>query len=318
MLYVDTTQPRKGYTQMKRLRLVSAILIVLSLVIPLVGYSSPAFAAPSGPQSPAWLKLYKHAEYGYVLSDGKGWVLYSFAKDTPGVSNCSGACAEVWPPYLIAPGQQPQADWAGTYKLGVYQRPDGYYQVTYNDVPLYYYAQDKNPGDALGNGYAGIWSVVPVKYNPAEARTYGPQSPAWLKLYKHAQWGYVLTDGYGWILYSYAKDTPGVSTCVGACADVWPPYLIAYGEQPKADWAGSYKLGVYARPDGKYQVTYNDIPLYYYSQDKQPGEGYGNGYGGVWSIIAVPYTPPAYSTPAYAPPTPPYNNDGATDGKKGY
>jgi predicted lipoprotein with Yx(FWY)xxD motif len=139
-----------------------------------------------------------------------------------------------------------------------------------------------------------------------------PQPTPWLHLYQSSQWGYVLTDGNGWILYNYAKDKPGQSYCTGTCAEVWQPYLAVYGAAPQANWAGGYKLGVIQRPDGYYQVTYNDIPLYYYAQDQKAGDAYGNGYGGVWSVVAVKYTAPAPAYPPaqpYSPPQP-YNNGG--------
>jgi predicted lipoprotein with Yx(FWY)xxD motif len=39
-------------------------------------------------------------------------------------------------------------------------RDDGSLQVTYNGYPLYTYTGDINPGDANGDGLAGIWSLA--------------------------------------------------------------------------------------------------------------------------------------------------------------
>jgi len=36
---------------------------------------------------------------GTYMTDFAGKTLYTFDKDTTGVSNCSGACATAWPPY---------------------------------------------------------------------------------------------------------------------------------------------------------------------------------------------------------------------------
>ena len=33
-----------------------------------------------------------------VLTNAKGFTLYSFAPDTPSMSNCNGTCAGYWPP----------------------------------------------------------------------------------------------------------------------------------------------------------------------------------------------------------------------------
>lgn len=96
---------------------------------------------------------------GMILTDSAGLTLYTFDRDTPGVSNCAGGCAATWPPLLLAEGD-PVAppDLAGT--LGVITRADGGRQVTYNDQPLYLYARDQNPGDTTGEGVGGIWHVA--------------------------------------------------------------------------------------------------------------------------------------------------------------
>src|SRR5687767_791267 len=41
---------------------------------------------------------------GMILTDSAGLTLYTFDRDTPGVSNCSGGCASTWPPLLLAEG----------------------------------------------------------------------------------------------------------------------------------------------------------------------------------------------------------------------
>jgi len=46
--------------------------------------------------------------------------------------------------------------------LGEITRADGTKQVTYNDMPLYYFAGDKAPGDTTGQGVGGAWLVAPT------------------------------------------------------------------------------------------------------------------------------------------------------------
>jgi len=43
-------------------------------------------------------------------------------------------------------------------------RTDGSLQVTYNGMPLYYWASDQKPGDTTGQNVGGVWFVV----NPAD------------------------------------------------------------------------------------------------------------------------------------------------------
>jgi predicted lipoprotein with Yx(FWY)xxD motif len=46
------------------------------------------------------------------------------------------------------------------------------------------------------------------------------------------------------------------------------------------------KISVLNRPDGGQQVTYNGMPLYYYSKDNIPGDTNGQGLNNEWYIVA--------------------------------
>lgn len=97
---------------------------------------------------------------GTMLTDGNGLSLYARAGDTSTNVTCTGTCLTNWPPLLttgtpsLAPGV---AGVLGTVTLG-----DGTRQVTYNNMPLYYWAHDANPGDVLGQGIGGFSVVAPV------------------------------------------------------------------------------------------------------------------------------------------------------------
>ena len=41
--------------------------------------------------------------------------------------------------------------------------------------------------------------------------------------------GTVLTTASGLTLYRFTEDSPGTSTCTGACAKIWPPLLASKG-----------------------------------------------------------------------------------------
>jgi predicted lipoprotein with Yx(FWY)xxD motif len=45
-------------------------------------------------------------------------------------------------------------------ELGTITRADDSVQVTYNGMPLYYFAQDMLPGDTTGQGRGDVWWVV--------------------------------------------------------------------------------------------------------------------------------------------------------------
>ncbi len=144
-------------------------LMVLGL-LPLVFTSQPAMAATD-----ATVQVSKDAKLGDILTDSKGMTLYQFAKDQANVSNCSGGCATAWPPLVVAAGQAPTAGDGVTGKLDVITRQDGSLQVTYNGLPLYFFASDSKPGDTNGQGVGGVWSIVHPTDAAAAAQ---PMQPA--------------------------------------------------------------------------------------------------------------------------------------------
>jgi predicted lipoprotein with Yx(FWY)xxD motif len=96
-----------------------------------------------------------------VLTDAKGLTLYSFAPDTPSMSNCNGTCAGYWPPVTGTPAAGPGV----TGKLSTIKRSDGTTQAVYNGHPLYTYVGDAAPGQAHGNNLnlnGGLWHEVTV------------------------------------------------------------------------------------------------------------------------------------------------------------
>ncbi len=52
--------------------------------------------------------------------------------------------------------------------LGTAELTDGRTIVTYNDWPLYYYVQDKNPGEVRGQGVGGVWWLLTPDGEPIQ------------------------------------------------------------------------------------------------------------------------------------------------------
>jgi predicted lipoprotein with Yx(FWY)xxD motif len=98
------------------------------------------------------------------LTDGSGRAVYLWAKDTSGMSACSGACAGAWPP-VTTTGTATAAGSAKASDLGTITRSDGTKQVTYDGHPLYYFSGDSGSGTAAGQGNDGFgakwWLVGP-------------------------------------------------------------------------------------------------------------------------------------------------------------
>ena len=106
------------------------------------------------------LALGTDATLGSYLKATSGMTLYTYASDSAGTSTCSNDCATAWPPYEVTSADNLTADPGITGTLGTITREDGTLQVTYNGMPLYFYAQDVNPGDTNGQGVGGIWNVA--------------------------------------------------------------------------------------------------------------------------------------------------------------
>lgn len=94
-----------------------------------------------------------------------------------------------------------------------------------------------------------------------------------------------LTASNGMTLYTFDKDSVGTTTCYGACAQKWPPYVIAGDAQVKPPQGASGQVATIGRLDGGQQVTYQGMPLYFYSDDKQPGDSMGDNFNNLWHIV---------------------------------
>ena len=126
-------------------------LVLIPLLFALI--AMPVFAATE-----TTVKTTDNAKLGTILTDAKRMTLYRFEKDTPGKSACYDKCATNWPAFtasepLTLPDGVPG-------KLGLITRTDGTKQVTYNDMPLYHFAADKQAGDTKGQDVGNVWHVV--------------------------------------------------------------------------------------------------------------------------------------------------------------
>lgn len=125
--------------------------------------TTPTTVAATTTTVPAVVKTATVDPYGMVLTDSTGKALYTRDGDPAGSSACTGACAGIWPPLILAAGQtSPGAAPAGVMgALTTAPRPDGSgTQVFLGGKALYTYAQDTGPGVVKGDGVGGIWHVA--------------------------------------------------------------------------------------------------------------------------------------------------------------
>ena len=96
-----------------------------------------------------------------VLTNAKGFTVYSFAPDTPTTSKCYGSCAAYWPPVTGTPAASPGVPG----RVATVKRTDSTEQLTYNGHPLYTYVGDTAAGQARGNNLnlnGGLWHEIVV------------------------------------------------------------------------------------------------------------------------------------------------------------
>ena len=127
---------------------------------------APMTEAPASAAAEATVLAESVGDAGVILVDAEsGLTLYYFEMDEKdsGESVCLEGCIAAWPALLIPEGSSPVAgEGVDASKLGTITRDDapGELQVTYDGLPLYFFAQDTAPGDL--KGVYDQWIVVPA------------------------------------------------------------------------------------------------------------------------------------------------------------
>jgi predicted lipoprotein with Yx(FWY)xxD motif len=212
-----------------------------------------------------------------VFADARGMTLYIFDRDTnPGVSTCVGACARLWHP-AAAPATATKAlgDWTV-----IVSAADETRQWAYKGKPLYTYAHDTAPGDALGDGVDGTWhmAVKQKPFRPAEVTLTTVDGRP------------VLADAHGMTLYTFDGDEdmgphfkfdyvlltsgngPPIGHCINSCAKTWRALLAPPDAKPPA---GDWTLVPREDDPSKKQWSFRKYPLYTYAGDTKPGDANG-------------------------------------------
>ena len=245
------------------------VRLLLILVIALLG----ALPAAAQDEMMPLLNIGGSDEIGPFLVDAEGRTLYIFNNDTPTVSNCVDGCLANWPPLTVESADELSAAPGINGTLATIERADtGALQVTYNGMPLYYFANDANPGDATGQARGDVWWVV---------------RPETVIVGGNDELGRFLVGGMGMTLYIFTNDEMGVSNCVDGCLANWPPLTVGSEDELVAGkGVDAGMLGIIERADtGALQVTYDGMPLYYWAQDEAVGDAGGQGRGDVWYVV---------------------------------
>jgi predicted lipoprotein with Yx(FWY)xxD motif len=135
------------------------VAVAACLLVAGVGASVARTArAPAAVAAKAPTVALRQTHLGKILVSGaNGHTLYLFTQDGKNKSNCTGQCAQVWPPLLVT-GKPRAGQGVSAAKLGDIKRGKGH-QVTYAGHPLYLFASDTAPGQTSGEGVAGFMVV---------------------------------------------------------------------------------------------------------------------------------------------------------------
>ncbi|MEX2534161.1 MAG: hypothetical protein WD273_01055 [Trueperaceae bacterium] len=142
-----------------------------------LGILAVAFAQDQGSTS---VEMMESEEYGPYLTDAEGRTLYLFINEegeagdermTEGVrmnaAPCAGGCLNAWPPLTgeVEAGEGVDEELLYTADVG------GTMMAVYNGWPLYYFANDTEPGQTNGQARGSaptIWYIVSPEGHPVE------------------------------------------------------------------------------------------------------------------------------------------------------
>lgn len=217
---------------------------------------------------------------GPVYADARGMTIYTWSRDTPGVSFCNAdrygevqgrdgigqpkmyvmpeaerrpTCEQVWVPVRPAADAAPVGQWS------IMKRRDGSQQWAYQGTPLYTYALDDVPGAV--NGVGKDTPVTPgnrAGRKPLAPRLANPDS-VMVQVFPH--WGRVMRTVDRNVLY--VKSAKAKKETERAFA----PFLAPELAQPLGDWT------LVSLKSGDRQWAYRGDPLYTPVIDKSRIEG---------------------------------------------
>ncbi|HFU74445.1 MAG TPA: hypothetical protein ENK65_02715 [Helicobacteraceae bacterium] len=261
-------------------------LLTLSLTtgLLLIGCGGSSYNGDNNYQDPAANTASQlassHRGAKYLISEDNDLSLYTFDKDTLGVSNCSDvqganeteSCIDRWPTYSTLDDSASGGD------FGVATPHVDH--STYRKHPLYYWFKDFAKGDINGDNIGTVWHLV---YPHADF----DETLVGTKLSDNPRTQTYLTAGNNFALYTFDNDDVNVSNCYGDCAVIWPPFDANLETLGTLEWIDTSKFTRVQRNDGVAQVAYNGKPLYYFANDLVASDTKGDWVKGVWHLIEL-------------------------------
>ncbi|HEY7705760.1 MAG TPA: hypothetical protein VH968_01165 [Gaiellaceae bacterium] len=126
-----------------------------------------------------------------------------------------------------------------------------------------------------------------VSPNAPTTREAADAQPRLVLKLRTTRYGRILFDGRDRVLYGFTRDKRGGrSSCYGACARAWPVYF-SKGRVVAGRGVRQSLIGRVRRRDGRFQVTYNGWPLYFYAHEGPREVRCQNvdEFGGLWLVV---------------------------------
>jgi predicted lipoprotein with Yx(FWY)xxD motif len=231
------------------------------------------------------------------FADAKGMTLYTYDKDAPGKSHCTGNCAKFWPPALASRSARAFGDW------NIIKRADGTRQWQYKGKPLYTFAKDIDAGSEFGVSPRNLRQFVgylarqragsvhtPAGWNPALAFPIsGMPTPEGIGIREVGDAnGLAFVDMDGRTIYQYEGRGGAKAATRLASEKQWRPVVAPALAHPIGQWS------IMVRSDGIRQWAYRGKPVFTFSGDLASGDANGVGLSKDWNAaLAVAfYMPP--------------------------
>lgn len=223
----------------------TAAILVLALLV----LTAATLMAGCSRQQPLTVKIADNPTYGAILTDSTGRSLYVQARDVPNTGAVAnlGEISRFYPPFYAE-----SMDGGGGINIsefGYLTRADGKKQTTFRGWPLYYYINDRAPGDAKSQGANNITFLAKPDYT--------------VMVRDNATVGVYLADVAGAPLL--ARENGTLDEPAAGCVPFRASPVI--GPSPLVQPA---EFGLTDGPAAGAQTTYRGMPLYAYVDRAHP------------------------------------------------
>lgn len=224
-------------------------------------------------------------EFGTILVDASGAVLYVLDQEQSEQGACSSDCVASLRPAVAGPESDFQLAAANAdatvsdeqVRLGVRTGDDGSQQLVYDGRPLF------------REGEGGALATMSAAASPAAGAWVPANALPLVRVVQHPVLGSILVGPNGRTLYTYDNDAAGDPyTCDEGCSENFPPLIVAARSALGSATARRALAIIARRADShrgaRLQVAYGGRPLYYFSRDVAPGDVTGDGVAGFWHV----------------------------------